>query len=216
MKIAFILGTRPEIIKLSSLLRLCNKEKIEHIIIHSNQHYSKDMDDIFFNELQLIKPKFNLGVGSGSHGNQTGKILIQTEEILEKEKPDIVLVQGDTNTVVAGALAASKLNIKVGHIEAGLRSYNRRMPEETNRTITDHISNFLFCPTDVQKEILLNEGIDKDSIHVVGNTIVDAVYENSKIAEESKILTKLGLNQNSYFLLTANRALNVDNEQTLK
>ena len=145
MKIAIILGTRPEIIKMSPIIRECINQNIDHFIIHSNQHYSENMDAIFFKELELEAPKYNLNVGSGLHGEMTSKILTGVENILLEEKPDWVLVQGDTNTVLAGALAASKLQIKVGHVEAGLRSYDRSMPEEINRIVTDHISNALFC-----------------------------------------------------------------------
>ena len=145
MKIGIIVGTRPEIIKMAPVIRECEKRNIPFFIIHSNQHYSKEMDSIFFEELHLPAPHYNLGVGSGLHSNQTGNILIKMEPILLEEKPDVVLVQGDTNTVLSGALAASKINIKVGHIEAGLRSYDRSMPEETNRIMTDHISEYLFA-----------------------------------------------------------------------
>jgi UDP-N-acetylglucosamine 2-epimerase (non-hydrolysing) len=145
MKIGIVVGTRPEIIKMAPVIRECIKRQISYFIIHSNQHYSSAMDSIFFDELKLPKPDYNLGVGSGLHSNQTGNILIKMEPILVAEQPDVVLVQGDTNTVLAGALAASKLNIKVGHIEAGLRSYDRTMPEETNRIMTDHISEYLFA-----------------------------------------------------------------------
>jgi len=216
MKIAIVLGTRPEIIKMSPVIRLFKKENIEYFIIHSNQHYSSNMDAVFFNELNLPKPKYNLGIGSADHGNQTGRILIKIEEVLLKEKPSIVLAEGDTNTVLAGILAASKQNIPTGHVEAGLRSYDRRMPEEKNRLICDTLSDFLFAPTHVQRKILKNEGIHDDRIFVVGNTIVDAVYQNKEIAEKkSKIIQKLNLEKNSYILLTAHRALNVDKKESL-
>ena len=147
MKIAVILGTRPEIIKLSGIIRYCESENLDYFIIHSNQHYDSELDEIFFKELELPKPKYNLEVGSGKQGTQTAKILEKVEAILIKEDPSAVLVQGDTNTVLAGALAAAKLNIPLGHIEAGLRSNDRKMPEEVNRVIVDHISDFLFAPT---------------------------------------------------------------------
>lgn len=207
-KVCFILGTRPEIIKLSPVIRECVNQKIDHFIIHSNQHYSKNMDDVFFKELELEPPKFNLNVGSGLHGEMTAKILTGVEKILIDEKPDWVLVQGDTNTVMAGALAASKLHIKVGHVEAGLRSYDRDMPEEINRIIADHISDALFCPTQKQADILLNEGIDKSKIFVTGNTIVDAVQQNLK-------LIKTNNNFQKYFLLTTHRPSNVDSKENL-
>jgi len=209
MKIAIILGTRPEIIKLSPVIRQCQKRKLNYFIIHSNQHYTPQMDKIFFSELKLPQPKYNLNVGSGLHGEMTAKILIGCEKILLQELPDWVLVQGDTNTVLAGALAASKLQIKVAHVEAGLRSYDRTMPEETNRIITDHISNALFVPTQNQKEILLKEGISSIKIHVVGNTIVDAIIQNLKLISPKKPTQK-------YFLLTLHRPSNVDSPQKLK
>jgi UDP-N-acetylglucosamine 2-epimerase (non-hydrolysing) len=211
MKIAIILGTRPEIIKMSSLIRLGQRKKMDYFIIHTNQHYSYNLDKIFFKELNLPSPKYNLKVGSGTHGKQTGKMLIKIEEVLLKEKPDIVLVEGDTNTVLAGGLAAKKLHIKVGHIEAGLRSYFREMPEEINRILVDHLSDFLFAPTKLAKDILIKEGIAKEKIFIVGNTIVDAVLENLKISQKkSKILEKLKLKKNHYFLATLHRQENVD------
>lgn len=211
MKLCIIIGTRPEVIKLSPVIHECQKNNLDFFIIHSNQHYSPSMDEVFFNELNLPSPKYNLNVGSGKHSNQTGNILIKIEPILEEEKPDYVLVQGDTNTVLAGALAGSKLDIKVCHVEAGLRSYDRSMPEETNRVVTDHISNFLFAVTENQKNILINESIEKEKVHVVGNTITDAVLNNIKIAEaKSSILSEHHLEKNNFVLLTAHRASNVD------
>lgn len=211
MKVGIIIGTRPEIIKMAPIIRECQNRKIPYFIIHSNQHYSADMDAVFFEELELPPPHYNLHVGSGQHSNQTGNILIKMEPILENEKPDVVLVQGDTNTVLAGALAASKLNIKVGHIEAGLRSYDRTMPEETNRILTDHISEFLFSVSDTQSSILFNEGIDKKKIFQVGNTISDSLLQHIPLAEEcSDVLSKLKITPNDYILVTAHRASNVD------
>lgn len=140
MKIAIILGTRPEIIKMSPIIRECGRRNIDFYILHTGQHYSYDMDRIFFEQLKLPEVEYNLDVGSGRHGEQTGKMLMQIEDVLLKETPDVVLLQGDTNTVLAGALAASKLHVKIGHVEAGLRSLDRRTPEEINRLLTDHIS----------------------------------------------------------------------------
>jgi len=217
LKIAIILGTRPEIIKMAPIIRECQKRKLQYFIIHTNQHYSFNLDRIFFKELNLPLPKYNLKVGSGIHGEQTAKMLIRIEEVLLKEKPDIVLVEGDTNTVLAGALAAVKIHIKVGHIEAGLRSYDREMPEEINRVLTDHCSNLLFAPTKIAKDILIKEEIPKEKIFITGNTIVDAVSENLKIAQKkSKILKKLKINKNQYFLVTLHRQENVDNKKRLK
>jgi UDP-N-acetylglucosamine 2-epimerase (non-hydrolysing) len=226
MKIGIILGTRPEIIKLSPIIRelekLTNNYKINYIdyfIIHTNQHYSENMDKIFFKELNLPSPNYNLNVGSGTHGEQTAKMLEGIEKILMNEKPNIVIVQGDTNTVLAGALASSKLKIKVAHVEAGLRSYDRNMPEEINRVLTDHVSDYLFAPTEIARENLLKEGIEKEKIFVVGNTIVDATLQNIKIAErreDIKNLIKTLSCGEEYFLLTLHRAENTDNEERLK
>ena len=216
-KVAVILGTRPEIIKMSPIIQECQRRKLNFFILHTNQHYSENLDRIFFKELELFQPKYNLKVGSGTHGKQTGKALIEIEKVLIKEKPDIVLVEGDTNTVLAGALVASKLHIKVGHIEAGLRSYDRSMPEEINRILTDHCSDFLFAPTKKSKEILLSEGIPKKKIFVTGNTIVDAVYQNLKLARrKSKILERLELEKEGYFLVTIHRQENTDNKKRLQ
>ncbi|MFW0860121.1 MAG: non-hydrolyzing UDP-N-acetylglucosamine 2-epimerase [Dehalococcoidia bacterium] len=219
MKVAIILGTRPEIIKMSPVIRALDKynsepgtSNIEHFILHTGQHYSYNLDRVFFEQLRLPSAKYNLEVGSGSHAGQTGKILIGVEKVLQDESPDVVLVEGDTNSVLAGALAASKLHIKVGHVEAGLRSYDRRMPEEINRTLTDHCSDYLFAPTDNAKAILLGEGIPEERIFVTGNTIVDAIYQNLEIAKEKgNALSSLCLKPGEYFLVTVHRQENVDN-----
>lgn len=211
MKVGIIVGTRPEIIKMAPVIRECHKREIPYFIIHSNQHYSEEMDSIFFKELALPIPHYNLGVGSGLHSNQTGNILIKMEPILIDEKPDVVLVQGDTNTVLAGALAASKLDIKVGHIEAGLRSYDRTMPEETNRIMTDHISEYLFAVGPNQQAILTKEGIASNKIHTVGNTVSDSLFQHLEISTNtSTILNDLKVEAGKYFLVTAHRAANVD------
>lgn len=217
MKIGIIVGTRPEIIKMAPVIRECQKRNVPFFIIHSNQHYSEEMDAIFFKELELPAPDYNLGVGSGLHSNQTGNILIKMEPILLKEQPDVVLVQGDTNTVLAGALAASKLNIKVGHIEAGLRSYDKAMPEETNRILTDHMSEFLLAVGPNQQKILLSEGIAEDKIYTVGNTVSDSLFQHLELSsQKSKILSELGVEAGKYFLVTAHRASNVDIVDHLK
>ena len=172
------------------------------------------MDKVFFEQLKLPLAKFNLDVGSGDHGKQTGMMLGGIEKILQTEQPDVVLVQGDTNTVLAGAIAAVKLWIKVGHIEAGLRSYDRSMPEEINRVLADHCSNYLFAPTSKSKEILLQEGIPEEQVFVVGNTAVDAVYQNLEIAKsKNQILTQLDINAGKFMLATSHRQENVDDKE---
>jgi len=213
-----VLGTRPEIIKFSPIIRECTRVGLEFSIIHTGQHYSHNMDKVFFEQLRLPNADCNLKVGSGTHAEQTGKMLIGIERVLLKQEPQIVLVEGDTNTVLAGALAAAKLGIKVGHVEAGLRSYDRQMPEETNRTLADHCSDLLFAPTAKARDTLLNERIPKQKIFVTGNTIVDAVKHNIKIANEkgkTRIQEKLDLKPRTYFAVTIHRQENVDNPQRL-
>lgn len=217
MRIAIILGTRPEIIKFSPIIRECTRVSQDFFVLHTGQHYSYSMDRVFFEQLELPKANYNLDVGSGTHAEQTGKILIGTEKILLEEKPDIVLVEGDTNTVLAGALAAVKLGVKVGHVEAGLRSYDRQMPEEINRILTDHCSDLLFAPTSKSKQTLLNEGIPENKIFVTGNTIVDAVYQNLDISKKKRnVKARLDLEKKTYLLATVHRQENVDNEQRFK
>jgi UDP-N-acetylglucosamine 2-epimerase (non-hydrolysing) len=214
MKISIVLGTRPEIIKFSPIVRECERLGLDYFILHTGQHYSYNMDRVFFEQLELPEAKYNLDVGSGSHAEQTGKMLIGIEKILQKEKPDVVLVEGDTNTVIAGALAAVKLGIKVGHVEAGLRSYDREMPEEINRVLADHCSCLLFAPTAKSKGILLHEGISEDSIFVTGNTVVDAVYQNLEISKKmGRVHDRLGVHGGDYFLVTVHRQENVDDKK---
>jgi UDP-N-acetylglucosamine 2-epimerase (non-hydrolysing) len=213
MKIGIVLGTRPEIIKMSPIISLCEENDLDYYVIHTGQHYSYNMDEIFFAQLRLPNPKYQLGIGSGSHGFQTGRMLEKIEEILVSDPCDVVLVQGDTNTVLAGSLAASKLQIKLGHVEAGLRSFDLIMPEEINRRVSDHISDYLFAPTKISRDYLLKEGISDERIHVVGNTIVDALYRNIEFSREigANQLNELSLNHKGYFLVTAHRVENVDN-----
>lgn len=217
MRLSIILGTRPEIIKMSPVIKKCKELGLDYFIIHTGQHYSYNMDKLLFEQLEIPKPKYNLDVGSGTHGEQTGKMLAGIEKILLEERPDIILVEGDTDTVLAGALAAHKLQIKVGHVEAGLRSYDRRMPEEINRVLTDHCSDLLFPPTEKSKEILLKAGFNEKTIFVTGNTIVDAVYQNLELANKKvDILKDLNLEQNNYLLITAHREENVDVKANLE
>jgi len=201
---------------MSPVIRECERRGIEYYILHTGQHYSYEMDRIFFEQLKLPAAKYNLDVGSGLHGAQTGKMLAGIEEILMQDTPDVVLVQGDTNTVLAGALAASKLHIKIGHVEAGLRSFDRTMPEEINRIMADHISDYLFAPTETSKQYLLNEGIPEDRIFVTGNTVVDAVYQNLEISKQTtNPLKDMDLKEKGYFLTTIHRAENTDNKDRL-
>jgi len=217
MKISIVLGTRPEIIKFSPVIRELERLSLDYFILHTGQHYSYNMDRVFFEQLELPEARYNLDVGSGSHAEQTGKMLIGIEKVLMREKPDAVLVEGDTNTVLAGALAAVKLGVKVGHVEAGLRSYDREMPEEINRVVADHCSVLLFAPTEKSRNILLGEGIPEEKIHVTGNTIVDAVYQNLELAKKkTSILSDLGLKEDGYFLVTVHRQKNVDGEKRFR
>jgi len=211
VKTAIILGTRPEIIKMLPVIQELERQGLNHFIIHTGQHYSYNMDQIFFEDLSLPKPRYNLNVGSGTHAEETAKILTGVEKVLLKEKPDVVLVEGDTTSVLAGALAAVKLGVKVGHIEAGLRSYDRGMPEETNRVLTDHMSDFLFAPTEWAKQNLLREGLSDSKIFVTGNTIVDVAVKNlSLLNSPSETLKDLNVEGNDYFLVTVHRQENVD------
>jgi UDP-N-acetylglucosamine 2-epimerase (non-hydrolysing) len=174
------------------------------------------MSDIFFEELQIPRPDYNLDVGSGSHAKQTGDILSRVEKVLLNEKPDLVIVYGDTNTTLAGALATSKLHIRVAHVEAGLRSFDRTMPEELNRIVTDHISDLLFCPTETSVFNLANEGITK-GVHLVGDVMVDALEFNKEIAEKrSQILERLGITPNKYLVLTVHRPANTDSKEHME
>jgi len=214
MKVSIILGTRPEIIKFSPIILEFERLRMDYFILHSGQHYSYNLDRVFFEQLGLPEAKYNLDVGSGSHGLQTGRMLIGIEDVLKRECPDVVLVQGDTNTTLAGALAAVKLHIPIGHVEAGLRSYDRSMPEEINRLLADHCSDLLFAPTEKSKQILLGEGISEDKIFVTGNTIVDSLYMNLRLAKSRRdVLNHLGLEEQEFFLVTIHRQENVDDKE---
>ncbi|MBU4138641.1 MAG: UDP-N-acetylglucosamine 2-epimerase (non-hydrolyzing) [Euryarchaeota archaeon] len=214
MKIVSIVGARPQFIKCAPLSR--ELRKVHHeILVHTGQHYDHDMSDIFFEELNIPKPDYNLGIGSGSHGEQTGKMLTEIEKVLLKEKPDLVLVYGDTNSTLAGALAAVKLHIRVAHVEAGLRSFDRNMPEEINQVLTDHISDILFCPTQTAVDNLSKEGITQ-GVHLVGDVMLDALEYNKTVAEKkSKILEVLGLKKDKYLVITIHRPSNTDSRENL-
>lgn len=211
MRFCVVLGTRPEIVKMSPIIRELQRTGDEFDLVHTGQHYSYDMDRVFFRDLKLPEPTVNLEVGSGAHGAQTGKMLMGLEKHYLEHRPDMVLVQGDTNTVLAGALAAVKLDIPVGHVEAGLRSFNRTMPEEVNRVMTDHVSTLLFAPTAVSAQNLRAEGLPEERVHITGNTIVDAVRENLRLAvKKDDALKALGLGRGRFMLTTLHRQENVD------
>lgn len=215
MKIITVIGARPQFIKAAAVSNILRKEHQE-IIVHTGQHYDENMSNVFFKELNIPKPDYNLEVGSGNHGMQTGTMIINLEKIYLKEKPDIVLVYGDTNSTLAGALTASKLLIPVAHVEAGLRSFNMDMPEEQNRILTDHISNLLFAPTETATNNLHNEGIHKN-VYNVGDVMYDAVLYFKKIAKEkSMLLNELNLKKNEYILTTIHRAENTNDINRLK
>ena len=217
-KVCVVVGTRPGIIKFSPIIRELINRDISFFILHTGQHYSYEMDKIFFDDLELTEPKYHIDevYKEKFHGGQTAKMLIGAEQALLKEKPCVVLVGGDANTNFSGALAARKLGISVGHIEAGLRSNDWRMPEEHNRIMIDHISEYLFAPTDDAKKNLIRDNV-KGQIFVTGNTIVDAVSQNILISErKSNILNVLKLKKDNYFLLTIHREENVDYKENFK
>lgn len=213
--IAVLFGTRPEFIKLAPILRRLIEKRLHYILIHSGQHYSYKLNNQITIDLKLPKPDFNLKVGSGSHAEQTGKIMVGMEQILLKQKPKLLIVHGDTNTMLAGSLAAKKLHIAVVHVEAGLRSFDQRMPEEINRVITDKISDLLFAPTEGTKQNLLKDGIAEEKIFVTGNTIVDALIEYLPLSKKSSIWKRLKLKKDNYILVTAHRVENVDDAEHL-
>ena len=212
-----IVGTRPEIIKLAPVIKLCQKRNLPFKLVHSNQHYSYKLDKIFFQQLELPEPDFNLNIGSCSQVEQISKIMQSLEKIFNVETPRATIVQGDTNTVLGAALTSCKMGIKIAHVEAGLRSYDRTMPEESNRVLTDHISDYLFPVTEVQSTILKNEGISNDKIFCVGNTIVDSTFQNKDTALRlSTLHEELKLKDKDFYLFTAHRGSNVDEGVALK
>jgi UDP-N-acetylglucosamine 2-epimerase len=215
MKILSIVGARPQFIKAAPVSRALRRA-VDEVLVHTGQHYDHEMSAIFFDELRIPKPDYNLGVGSGPHGQQTGQMLIRIEEVLLAEQPDWVLVYGDTNSTVAGALAAVKLHIPIAHVEAGLRSFNRRMPEEHNRVLTDHAADLLLCPTQTAVDNLAHEGI-RQGVHLVGDVMYDAVLYNAGLAEEhSSVLDQLELEAGSYALATVHRPRNTDDPVRLR
>jgi UDP-GlcNAc3NAcA epimerase len=219
MKLLTIIGARPQFVKAAALSRaIKNHPQIQEIIVHTGQHFDANMSDIFFEEMEIPKPHYNLNINGLSHGAMTGQMLEKLEEVMITEKPDVVLVYGDTNSTIAGALAAKKLHIKVAHVEAGLRSFNMQMPEEVNRILTDRISDWLFCPTDTAIKNLENEGYNNISCTIVktGDVMEDAaLFYAKKAAEKSTIINKLNLSGKAFILATIHRAENTDNLNNL-
>lgn len=212
-KIVTIVGARPQFIKVAPVSRVL-RHHYQEVLVNTGQHYDYKMAGVFFEELNIPRPDYDLGVGSSSHGKQTGDMLIKIEQVLLNEKPDAVLVYGDTNSTLAGALAASKLHIPVFHIEAGLRSFNKKMPEEINRILTDHVSSLLFPPTEVAVDNLKNENIT-ENVHLVGDVMYDAVLYNLEIAESKYNLEQFGVEPKTYYLGTIHRAENTDDHDRL-
>jgi UDP-N-acetylglucosamine 2-epimerase (non-hydrolysing) len=227
VKVAIVLGTRPEIIKMAPIIRILEERGEDYFILHTGQHYDFNLDKVFFEEFKIRTPDVNLNVGSGTHGETTGKMLIGIEKALMEHRPDWVLVNGDTNTTMAGALAAAKLHVLVGHVEAGLRNYDRRMPEEYNRIVADHVSDYLFATSKLTERNLIEESIERKvkylyfgdfkgpRVFLTGNTIVDVIHEIIGKIDSSAILAGLGLEKQGYFYLTLHREENVDHRERL-
>nr|WP_320017318.1 UDP-N-acetylglucosamine 2-epimerase (non-hydrolyzing) [uncultured Desulfobacter sp.] len=213
-----ILGARPQFIKAAMVSRIINdNSELREILVHTGQHFDSNMSDVFFSELEIPKPTHHLGISGGSHGAMTGRMIEQLEAVMQKEAPDWVMIYGDTNSTLAGALAAAKLDIPVAHVEAGLRSWNRRMPEEINRVLTDHIATLLFTPTDTATKNLLQEGISGEKIFQVGDVMYDAaLYYGERSEKQSRLLTDLSLERGRYILATIHRQENTDDPDRLK
>jgi UDP-GlcNAc3NAcA epimerase len=220
MKIVTVVGARPQFVKAATVSaeivrRARAGEPIEEVLVHTGQHYDQNMSQVFFDQLAVPRPKYNLAVGSGSHGAMTGKMLAAVEQILLEEKPDWLLVYGDTNSTLAGALAAAKLHVPVCHVEAGLRSFDKRMPEEINRILTDHVSKLLLCPTQTAITNLSSEGV-RQGVHHVGDVMYDAALIFGQVASQSSdVLVRHGLTAKSFCLATVHRAENTDDVQRL-
>lgn len=213
MKIASVVGARPQFIKAAPVSREVRQHN-EEVLVHTGQHYDESMSDVFFEVLDIPRPDYNLGVGSESHARQTADMMRGLEDVLGKERPDFVLVYGDTNSTLAGALVASKMGFPLGHVEAGLRSFNRRMPEEINRIVADHLSSLLFCPTETAVANLSREGITR-GVHLVGDVMYDVALQSAQAARSRDVLQRLGLRKGEYLLVTLHRPQNVDDKGTL-
>lgn len=216
-KIVTVLGARPQFIKASVVSDAIAKAgTLNEVVVHTGQHFDPNMSDVFFAELGMPSPKHHLNIHGGSHGDMTGRMLVEIERVLQSERPDAVLVYGDTNSTLAGALAAVKIHIPVAHVEAGLRSFNMRMPEEVNRILTDRISSWLFAPTQAAAQHLENEGIDPATVHRVGDVMYDvALQHGSRVSSEGRLLGRLGLEPQGYVLATVHRAENTDSSHRL-
>jgi UDP-GlcNAc3NAcA epimerase len=216
-KVVTVVGARPQFIKAAAISRaISHYSSISEVLIHTGQHYDGNMSDIFFEEMSIPKPAYNLGIGGGTHGAMTGRQLEKIEEVLIAEKPDVVLVYGDTNSTLAGALAATKLHIPVAHVEAGLRSFNRHMPEEINRVVTDHVSSLLFAPTSLAERNLVGEGIAAESIRVVGDVMHDTALFYRKRALRPVGFDALNCGVGNYVLCTIHRAENTDDIERMR
>jgi UDP-GlcNAc3NAcA epimerase len=213
MKVASVVGARPQFIKAAPVSREIRQHH-EEVLIHTGQHYDENMSDVFFQVLEIPRPDYNLKVGSASHARQTADMVRGLETVLEKERPEFVLVYGDTNSTLAGALVAAKMNVPLGHVEAGLRSFNRAMPEEVNRVVADHLSNLLFAPTETAVGNLSREGITR-GVHLVGDVMYDIALQSAQAARSRDIVAKLGLKAAEYLLVTLHRPQNVDDRETL-
>jgi len=216
-KIVTVLGARPQFIKASVVSHaIAQHDALKEVVVHTGQHFDANMSDVFFKELGMAKPKYFLDIHGGTHGTMTGRMLAAVEQVLLEEKPDLVLVYGDTNSTLAGALAAVKLHIPVAHVEAGLRSFNMAMPEEINRILTDRISNWLFAPTKTAAENLKREGFSEDKIFTVGDVMYDvALYHGARVQSGTGLMAQLGLKEKDYILATVHRAENTDNLKRL-
>lgn len=218
MKVLSVVGARPQFIKAAVVSRVLRTDPaVREVLLHTGQHYDTNMSDLFFSELDIPRPDYHLGIGGGAHGQNTGRMLEALEKVFVSEQPDWVLVYGDTDSTLAGALAAVKLHIPVAHVEAGLRSFNRGMPEEINRVLTDHASDLLFTPTQTAVENLRREGIPRERIHNVGDVMYDAaLYYGTKAERKSRILERLDLQPKGYILATIHRAENTDDPERLE
>jgi UDP-GlcNAc3NAcA epimerase len=218
MKIAAVVGARPQFIKAAMVSRLLRaRPGVQEVLIHTGQHYDDNMSQVFFDELEIADPEYNLEVGSGPHGKQTGRMLEAIEKVLSDERPDRLLVYGDTNSTLAGAVAAAKLHVPVAHVEAGLRSFNKGMAEEVNRIVADHVSDLLFAPTEEAIRNLAREGMPKESVHLVGDVMYDAALCHAVKAERvSTVLQRHALNPKAYVLVTVHRAETTDDPKRLR